>query len=451
MPSSQSDRPCLIEGLFTMSLGSYTLYYNPLGSGGVVVVDADSQELIELCDGNRSLEDMSSTLGRSYESVRCDADALVEHEFLYVSGRSNSVQRRETSGNLTCWVHLTNSCNLACGYCYIHRSPGNMSASMTRMLIDKMLASCRRAKVATISLKFSGGEPLLRFDELRQAIEYAESTRGEIRANYLVLTNSVLMTPEIAEYLAEHNVSVGTSLDGLKEAHDATRRTASGGGSFDDVIKGIDTLVSGGVSPTVNVTISETNYRNILDLTARILDERWKFRYSLERDTTTGSPAVLKHQDEVISELMACYDLIEERLPNRDILQSHRFGDAMFSRSADRSCGAGSSFFSVGHDGQIGVCGLGLESPIGSLYDEGDLLENVRGSNALFAARTAKEYEGCSQCVWRGSCAGACPLQTISTYGRYNTKSPYCEVYRAVLPRILRIRGLQMIRDYESG
>jgi hypothetical protein len=51
----------------------------------------------------------------------------------------------------------------------------------------------------------------------------------------------------------------------------------------------------------------------------------------------------------------------------------------------------------------------------------------------------------------RGSCAGGCPLQTKATYGRLDKYSPYCEVYKAVIPRILTIKGLQMIRDYEKG
>jgi uncharacterized protein len=451
MPVSVTDTPCLFEGLYSMKLGDNTLYYNPLGFGGVTVVDSSVAGLINQCDGTRNLSAISRLTGHDIDDVLADIQVLADREVLYVSPQfTKSLRKNQQSKSLTCWIHLTNRCNLACDYCYIHKTPGDMRLETAITVVDKMLASCRLAGIFSISLKFSGGEPLLRFDDLRRIVEYTESVRGDIKARYVVLTNAVLVTPRIAEYFAEKNFGVGTSLDGLREIHDVARHTPSNAGSFNGVIRGIELLTSAGVSPSVNITITDTNYKGLQEVTRLILERGWTFRYSLQRDTDSGNPAVLRYEAEVIEELNACYDIIEEFLPERDITQMHQFGDVVFNRSVNRACGAGASFFSVGHAGELGVCGLGLAAPKGNLYDEGDLLTNVRHNNATFASGNAKHYEDCSQCYWRGSCAGACPLQTLSSCRRMEVKSPYCEIYKAVLPRILKIKGLQMIRDFES-
>ena len=83
---------------------------------------------------------------------------------------------------LTCWMHLTNSCNLACNYCYIRKSPGKMTYDVGRRTVDRMLESCGRHRVPEMSIKFAGGEPLLRFGLLKQLIRYSREAATKTRS-----------------------------------------------------------------------------------------------------------------------------------------------------------------------------------------------------------------------------------------------------------------------------
>lgn len=446
-----TDMPQRFAELYTMDINGNTLYYNPLGFGGVTVVDSAMAEMIGLCDGLCNIIDIAKVVGRAPESVLEDFQTLAEREVVSISseftdGLHSFTRRRLFTG----WLHLTNKCNLDCEYCFVKKTPVDMNQNTARMAIDSLFGLCAQHGFGALKIKFSGGEPLMRFDDLREIVSYAESSKGDIATSYLLLTNSTLVTDEIAKYLALYRFGVGTSLDGLGPVHDRYRHNRAGVGSFEATWEGIETLRSHGVEPSINITVTDANYSHLQELTCFLLDHELKFRFSLQRDTKSGAPAVLQYELGVIDELMACYDLIESRLPATDITRLHKFGDVVFSRPTIKSCGAGSNSIAINHDGGISVCGPGISLTKGSLFDEGDLYGNIRCNNTEFLARNAWDYEECSGCFWRSSCAGSCPLQTYSTYGRYDVRSPYCSIYKAVLPRILRIKGLQMIREFKE-
>ena len=48
----------------------------------------------------------------------------------------------------------------------------------------------------------------------------------------------------------------------------------------------------------------------------------------------------------------------------------------------------------------------------------------------------------CAACAWKDWCAGGCPL----TQG----DSPYCEVYKSVLPEVLRVEGFRLLNQIQQ-
>src|SRR5512134_2546181 len=115
---------------------------------------------------------------------------------------------------------LTTSCNLSCRYCYEAREEscappaetgGNrreMSAETLRKSIAFLLENSGESR--NVSVVFFGGEPLLRFPLLRDAVPVAQKM-GQARGkaiSFSLTTNGTLLTPEIAEFLKENGVSV---------------------------------------------------------------------------------------------------------------------------------------------------------------------------------------------------------------------------------------------------
>lgn len=444
----EHDRPHQPVGLYSDRVGYHVACYNPDGYGGVTVLDATSARLLALCDGTRTVNELAGLDGRDLETVRSEVTTLVEREVL-VASRTTTLRLHERAARpprLSCWLHLTNRCNLACTYCYVRRAQGDTTLQQAAAMVDRLLASCRTNGIGRLDVKLAGGEPLLRSALLTDLLSHTRAVRGDVHVSFTLLTNGVLVTPRIADLLAQHRVGVGVSLDGLGPVHDLARVDLAGRGTFDRVIRGLDNLVAAGVHPTVMTTVSRATFPHLVDLTLFLLERRLRFRFSLERDSVASRTGLMGHERELIDVLHRCYDVVEAHLPRTDFLKLHTFGDAQLRRPARRACGAGSNFFAIGTDGQLGLCGMGLDHPFSAVRDAGpDLLAHVRARNADLHGASASSYPDCVRCVWRASCAGACPLQTKATYGIYEHRSPYCNVYRAALPRVVRIRALQMI------
>ena len=53
---------------------------------------------------------------------------------------------------------------------------------------------------------------------------------------------------------------------------------------------------------------------------------------------------------------------------------------------------------------------------------------------------------GCRDCEWKYWCAGGCPLTTYRATGRYDVKSPNCNIYKAIYPQAMRLEGLRLLK-----
>lgn len=148
-------------------------------------------------------------------------------------------------------LELTQRCNLECRYCIngksFHQANRNgsakdMSAEIAKTAID-YLFSHSGDKVA---VTFYGGEPLLKYDLLKELVEYSRKKNRVERKelSFSMTTNLALMTREIAEYLASiEDFAVLCSIDGPEAIHDEHRVMHDGSGSFKKVIAGLKLLI----------------------------------------------------------------------------------------------------------------------------------------------------------------------------------------------------------------
>lgn len=115
-------------------------------------------------------------------------------------------------------IVLTDRCNLNCAYCY---QTATKSRSIPWEAVRAGIDFALKGSSPEIDLIFSGGEPLLDFDRLREAVVYADAARppGK-RVQYRISTNGLLLSQEIAGFLQEHEFTVQLSFDGIAAAQD---------------------------------------------------------------------------------------------------------------------------------------------------------------------------------------------------------------------------------------
>ncbi|MFR8427053.1 MAG: hypothetical protein ACLVCH_05115 [Roseburia inulinivorans] len=88
---------------------------------------------------------------------------------------------------------------------------------------------------------FYGGEPLLRFQVIKEIINYVEEVYSNREVMYSMTSNMTLMTEEMAEFLTKvKNFSIVVSMDGPEEVYNMQRVFPNGKGCLLATMKGLD-------------------------------------------------------------------------------------------------------------------------------------------------------------------------------------------------------------------
>jgi uncharacterized protein len=329
---------------------------------------------------------------------------------------------------------LTTSCNLACRYCYEDReegcvppddgrgspgaaagdgAPGEMSQEALRESVAFLLDHSGESR--KVSIVLFGGEPLLRFSLLRDAVHEARAMaqgRGK-EISFSVTTNGTLVSGEIAGFLKENRVSVCVSIDGPREVHDVNRPYASGRGSYDDVERGIAHLMEnrGGIPLAARVTLG----RGAVDVRKTFRHLRGlgfdEVGFAPASAAEGGSVALTGEElDRVLGgfrTLAAEYvdDVRERRMPAfsnmTQILSLIHRGDPM-----PYPCGAGIGMLAADPSGAFypchRLCGVG-----DSMGDPSRGIATDARARFLDGAKRRRESE-CDACWAKNFCAGGC-------------------------------------------
>lgn len=377
------------------------------------------------------------------------------------------------------WLHLTNACNLACPYCYIRKSP----EPMTEGPMARVLASLERAAgsgaVDAIHVRYAGGEPLLHLPALQRFHADAQErcARYGVRYSAAILTNGTAVPAAAPAWVAAEGVGVSVSIDGLGAVQDAMRPTRGGRGSWALLERGLAAWRAAGIRPYALVTLGHTNVASAPELVAWLLEQRLGFRLALVRDLewgrgdgddrrgaaraqpATAAPAGEVLQDEelarILRPLLRAYDVIEEhvsaavdagRRVDPPFRATHRFCDLSPFRPIAKACGAGSNYAAIGHAGTVSPCQAALhhEAEVRAIDPTTSLWDQARSHQPFGTFERRHGNATCEGCRHRASCAGGCPLLLQRRDGHIDGRSPYCEVFRAVLPRIVGIAALEL-------
>lgn len=145
------------------------------------------------------------------------------------------------------WV-ITDKCNLKCRHCR-GMLEGGLSNERARRLIEEI------AKLKPGWVIVEGGEPLLR-EDLFELLELTRQKRLELH----VITNGLLITPQIMATLKELEARVMISIDG---ACPTTYESIRQGATFEQVLQSARSCAQQGLLEAINFTILKKNYTEI--------------------------------------------------------------------------------------------------------------------------------------------------------------------------------------------
>lgn len=145
-------------------------------------------------------------------------------------------------------IELTERCNLRCKYCIYHEGEcGFRNFGKKDITFDTIKKAIDLLSLSTedeVYISFYGGEPLLKFELIKQSIEYCNKKLFNKKIAYNMTTNATLITEEISSYLASiANYFTTISLDGPELIHNKNRVFVDGTGSFKKTVEGLSKLV----------------------------------------------------------------------------------------------------------------------------------------------------------------------------------------------------------------
>ncbi|MDP2966425.1 MAG: SPASM domain-containing protein [Pelolinea sp.] len=161
-------------------------------------------------------------------------------------------------------------CNLSCSYCYYkntHTSDeyGNEMGFAVLARIIKDTISIAKHFDQKAEFTWHGGEPtLIGIDFFKQVVnlQKAEIDGTEICVKNNIQSNAILINENWASFSKENNFTFGISIDGPKWLHDTHRQFASGLGSFDNVMKGINFLQTNNIKFAAIAVITEASFNH---------------------------------------------------------------------------------------------------------------------------------------------------------------------------------------------
>lgn len=112
---------------------------------------------------------------------------------------------------------VTYQCQLDCSYCEVARAEERRCGNyMAREIMYKGIDFLSTSSSHSLQLRFFGGEPLLCFDTIKQAIDYASKKGNSDGKEYKFsfVTNGLLLDREKVHYLSQYDSHIMFSIDG---------------------------------------------------------------------------------------------------------------------------------------------------------------------------------------------------------------------------------------------
>jgi uncharacterized protein len=333
----------------------------------------------------------------------------------------------------------TLNCPARCSYCW---SSEHGSPVMNVDTVREVVTWLRDFGEDRVTFTFHGGEPLLAGpDFYREALPLLSGELSHMKPDFAMQTNLWLMTPELAEILAEYHVPLGSSIDGPEMLNDSQR----GNGYFRKTMKGHDVARSGGVRVSFICTFTASSASQKTEIVRFFRDRGFVMKLHPALPSLRNAnpePWVLSPED--YGELLVfLLDHALEHPGDPEIMNITDLLKCVFTRRGTVCTFADcvGSTFAIGPDGSIYPCYRFVGMPewvMGSVNDHPDRT-SLMGSEAGRRISGFREIvdKACKECRHLRYCRGGCPYNAlVPSEGEMTGIDPYCTAYQRIFDEI---------------
>ena len=283
-------------------------------------------------------------------------------------------------------------------------------------------------------IELTGGETYLR-DDWIELIKFA----SELGLTCALITAGRVLDDDKARLAHEAGLDrAGVSIDGLRETHDALRRTPDG---FDRGMRAMAAFRNAGVAVGCNTQVNARNWRELPALADLLVTQglyAWQIQLMIPMGRAADASDLWLQPYEMLEVIPTIAGVIERC--DRDGLKVYAgdnvgyFGphEAVLRRHSSRTgytfgCWAGLVLAGVDANGNVTGCsaldgaaqiaGNVRERELSVIFDEAEVLRRNVGEGDVWGF--------CATCYYAAVCRGGCSATAIALTGRPGN-NPYC-------------------------
>lgn len=342
-----------------------------------------------------------------------------------------SLVRRRKSKISSIGLFLTGNCNMECAYCYLKNKESNDDMKLEDYILAAKFFEKKGLLNKRVNIFFTGGEPLLKFDLIREIIQVNKKVKNH-RFDYSITTNGLLLDEERGKFIIENGGMIKISLDG--EPNSARRKILDSEQRENDLIKKIKKMVAS--FPT------KVNARMTVDLDRPNLVKNFNYLREIGFRKIFITPEMPTDRKQykrgmyqrVLRELKSLVvNIINKKEPKELLLIEPIFSNAKRILGGTLSyypCGAGRDYVIFDHLGDIYSCHRGVD------IDEFKIGNVAKGTfdSGFYNNYNATKREPCISCKSKHLCSGGCYFANFCASGKLDfTNDIMCEYSRGVL------------------
>jgi MoaA/NifB/PqqE/SkfB family radical SAM enzyme len=374
-------------------------------------INESAVSILELCNGNNSVDEISSQLSMKYNDDYHKVYGMV-NGFLAESIKVRLIKMLDkplpdkieinTIGNKEYWmpdaliIELTHNCPLDCRHCYLGKKQNH---SMDYELLINLINDAEKCGIESIQL--TGGEPLI-YEYLENVISYLDQ-----KSIKTVITTSGYISnkklDQIMQYLKLINNQRGyvqVSIDGIEESHNIRRGNSQ---SYSKAINFIRKMVKNDITVHVASTITKDTLHELFELSLLLKNEGVRV-HRIGGVTEMGNAKGNDYyDDEFDDDLKTEIENIKTRIMD-DRYRIQGFEESYADQKINlKNCGAGYRFYKISPGFEVYPCPM-YDQHIISNYNGLNFSEIIKKGSSKYSGIRWPEKSLCNSCSMLYKC-----------------------------------------------
>lgn len=408
------------------------------------IIDDEMVEILKSLERGEEISDANILLtlkrkGYVYE--------IEEHEDRFLNYRFREYEEKIRTSLPVFYLYPTYACNLRCSYCF-----QDHSALKSAVIDDECLQAAfesmdylqeRSPSKELPYFVIFGGEPLLKRKRQSEVIQKTLEESNNRGWKPKIVSNGVdleFYTDMLSSYKLEY---IQVTVDGPEEIHNKRRISATSGGTFAPIIRGVQKAVDNNIKIAIHINVDAQNLPLLPELAHFFVEQGWKGNNLIVPYLAPMRDISCMEYEHRLPEHVSLHQIFDFYRNCEDMSVIHLVGwvgAEIFRKVLEtghlpspqfKFCGGNMTRYCFDLNGDVYTCvdSAGVEEyKVGRFFPTLEIDESVLGS---WRNRSILCMQKCTSCNLALVCGGGCTKLAAEKEGSIG--SPFCTDVQDVL------------------